>query len=163
MAVNALLAWIESSALGGAMRGSGVWTYGLVNLVHILGVSSLFGSVLVLDLRMLGMWRRVPLDALARPVVRVASVGLGVAVLSGVCLIATNGTEYAGNPFLPIKFAAILAGVANVGVLGRTRVWRELGTRPPTPQDERRLALSGGASLVSWLVAVGAGRMIGYW
>ncbi len=33
-----------------------------MNLVHILGISSLFGSVLVLDLRLLGVWRHVPLD-----------------------------------------------------------------------------------------------------
>lgn len=161
--MEALLAWIESSALGSAMRASGVWTYGLVNLVHILGISSLFGSVLVLDLRLLGLWRRTPLESLARPVSRIASLGLGVAVVSGVCLIATNGTEYAGNPFLPIKFAAIGAGIANVVLLGRTRAWRDLGTRPPTPKEERHLAVSGGVSLVSWVVAVGAGRMIGYW
>ena len=58
----ALLAWLESSALGHAMRESGVWTYGLVNLTHILGVSSLFGSVLVLDLRLLELWRGVRPD-----------------------------------------------------------------------------------------------------
>ncbi len=159
----ALLAWLEGSALGHAMRESGVWTYGLVNLTHILGVSSLFGSVLVLDLRMLGAWRAVPLDALARPTVRVASAGLAVALASGVCLIATNATEYEGNPFLPIKFGAILAGLINVGVLSRSRAWNDTGTRPATARDERQLAVSGGVSLVSWVVAVGAGRLIGYW
>jgi hypothetical protein len=161
--VNALLAWIEGSTLGVVMRGSGVWTYGLVNLVHILGISSLFGSVLVLDLRLLGLWRDVPVASLGPPLVRVAFIGLCVAALSGVCLIATNGSEYSGNPFLPIKLAAIAAGVANAALLGCTRAWRELGTRPPTPQDERRLAIAGGVSLVSWILAVGAGRMIGYW
>lgn len=161
--MHALLAWIEGSMLGHAMRESGVWTYGLVNLTHILGVSSLFGSVLVLDLRMLGVWRGVPLDTLARPTARVAAAGLGVALVSGVCLIATNATEYEGNPFVPIKFAAILAGLANVVVLARSRSWRERCTRLPTARDERHLALSGAVSLVSWLVAVGAGRLIGYW
>ena len=39
-----LLAWLEGSALGHAMRGAGVWSYGLVNLTHILGVSALFLS-----------------------------------------------------------------------------------------------------------------------
>lgn len=161
--MHALLAWIEGSVLGHAMRESGVWTYGLVNLTHILGVSSLFGSVLVLDLRLLGVWRGVPLDALARPTVRVAAAGLGVALVSGVCLFATNATEYDGNPFVPIKFAAILSGLVNVAVLMRSRAWNDAGTRPPTPKDQRQLAVSGGVSLLSWLVAVGAGRLIGYW
>ena len=38
------LAWLESSMLGHAMRNSGVWTYGVVNLGHILGVATLFGA-----------------------------------------------------------------------------------------------------------------------
>ena len=59
--------WLEGSALGQLMRTAGVWSYGVVNLVHILGLSTLFGSVLVLDLRLLGAWRRVPLTALESP------------------------------------------------------------------------------------------------
>ena len=39
------MAWLQGSALGHAMRESGVWTYGIVNLVHILGVAALFGAV----------------------------------------------------------------------------------------------------------------------
>ena len=44
--------WLQGSALGHFMRESGAWTYAIVNLAHILGVASLFGSVLVLDLRL---------------------------------------------------------------------------------------------------------------
>jgi hypothetical protein len=161
--VHALLIWIEGSALGHAMRESGVWTYGLVNLAHILGVSSLFGSVLILDARMMGAWRAVPLDLLARPTVRIASGGLALALLSGVCLLSANATEYAGNPFLPIKFGAIAVALANVWLVGRSPAWRDRGTRTPTAREEARLAVSGAVSLVSWIVAIGAGRLIGYW
>ncbi len=145
------------------MRESGVWTYGLVNLTHILGVSSLFGSVLVLDLRLLGLWRGVPLDAMAGPLVRVAGAGLAVALVSGAGLITTNATEYQGNPFLPIKLAAVALGLANVAVLSRLPAWTEKAERPLTAREDRQLAVSGGVSLVCWLVAVGAGRLIGYW
>src|SRR5437867_1825808 len=58
------MAWLQGSFLGHAMRESGVWTYGVVNLVHILGVASLFGSVLVIDLRLLGFWRSTSLRRL---------------------------------------------------------------------------------------------------
>ena len=50
-----LLSWAEASALGHLMRESGAWTYAVVNLAHILGIATLFGSVLVLDLRLLGV------------------------------------------------------------------------------------------------------------
>ena len=158
-----ILAWLESSALGHAMRSSGVWTYGLVNLAHILGVASLFGSVLVLDLRLLGVWRTVPLPSIAGPTVPVATTGFIVAFLTGLGLLATKATEYEGNPFLLIKLPAILVGMINVGIVTSRQGWKTMGLREPTPSERRTLALCGGVSLAAWLTAVGAGRMIGYW
>ena len=145
------------------MRNAGVWTYGIVNLTHILGVSSLFGSVLVLDLRLIGLWRRVPLGAIARPTVPIATAGFIVAATSGVCLITTNGSEYVGNPFLLIKFPAIFLGVVNVAILSRLPAWKARETREVTESEQRVLSVFGAISLLSWLTAIGAGRLIGYW
>ena len=145
------------------MRNAGVWTYGIVNLTHILGVASLFGAVLVLDLRLLGLWRSVPLSAITRPTVPIATAGFIVAATSGVCLITANGSEYVGNPFLLIKFPAILLGLINVGILSRVPAWNARGTRALTVGEQRQLAMFGAVSLLSWLTAISAGRMIGYW
>ena len=158
-----LLAWLEGSALGHAMRNAGVWTYGIVNLTHILGVSSLFGAVLVLDLRLLGLWRSVPLASIARPTVPIATTGFIVAATSGLCLISTNGSEYIGNPFLLIKFPAIFIGLLNVAVLSRLPAWKERDARVLSSSEHRLLSVFGGISLLSWLTAVGAGRLVGYW
>lgn len=145
------------------MRESGVWTYGLVNLGHILGIASLFGSVVVLDLRLLGFWRKAPLPAITIPTVRVAGVGFGLAVMTGVCLLATKATEYVGNPFLYIKFPAIALGLANVAALRSLRAWKEHRIRELSAREQSRLAVFGGISLVCWLTAITCGRMIGYW
>jgi hypothetical protein len=51
----------------------------------------------------------------------------------------------------------------NAIVLRRTAAWHALTTRNLSRSETRRLALMGGVSLVSWLTAVGAGRIIGYW
>jgi hypothetical protein len=157
------LAWLEGSALGHAMRGAGVWSYGVVNLIHILGVATLFGSILVLDLRLLGLWARVPLASIAAPAVPLAVVGFGVAVMSGACLLTTNASEYAGNPFLSIKFSAIALGLVNVAVLRALPAWKERAERAPADAERFALAVAGGASLVCWLTALAAGRLIGYW
>ena len=157
------LAWLEGSALGHALRGAGVWTYGVVNLVHILGVATLFGAILVLDLRLLGLWARVPLVAVATPTVPLAIAGFTVAALSGACLLATNATEYAGNPFLLIKFPAIALGLVNVAVLNALPAWKARATRPPAEHERFGLSAAGAASLVCWLTALAAGRLIGYW
>jgi hypothetical protein len=157
-----MLAWLESSMLGHAMRNSGVWTYGVVNLFHILGISTLFGAVLVLDLRMLGLWRTVPLPSIAGPTVPLATTGFVMATVSGIGLLATKASEYADNPFLLIKFPAIAVALVNVAVISSRPAWKAMG-REPTPADRRTLAIGGGVSLAAWLTAIGAGRMIGYW
>ncbi len=157
------MTWMQGSALGHAMRESGVWTYGVVNLVHILGVASLFGAVLVLDLRLLGVWRKVALAAISEPVVPVATIGFLVAAASGVCLLATKATEYVGNPFLYIKFPAIGLGLLNVVALNSVSAWRHRKTRELSAREQSKLAVIGGVSLFCWLTAITAGRMIAYW
>lgn len=157
------MAWLQSSALGHVMRESGVWIYGIVNLIHILAVATLFGSVLLLDLRLMGVWRSVPLAAISKPTVPLAATGFTVAALSGICLLATKATEYVGNPFLYIKFPAIALGLLNVTALNNLPAWKEHRTRDLSRREQETLALFGGMSLACWLTAITAGRMIGYW
>lgn len=159
-----LLSWLEGSVLGETMRGLGVWSYGVFNLAHIFGIASLFGSILVLDLRLLGLWRDLPLRVLAVPTVPMAAVGFGLAVSSGICMISTNATDYIGNPFLYIKFPAIALGIVNAALLSALPAWKKVCVGgEPLPRERRQLALAGGASLVCWLAAIACGRMIGYW
>ena len=158
-----LLAWLEGSALGLAMRDAGSWSYGIVNLIHILGIAALFGAVLLLDLRLLGAWRSIPLVSITRPTVPIAATGFVVAAVSGICLIATNATEYVGNPFLLIKFPAIAVGFINAAVVRQLASWKAHESRELTAREQRQLSLFGAVSLTSWLTAIAAGRLIGYW
>ena len=158
-----LMAWLEASALGDFMRESGRWTYGIFNLLHVLGIALLFGAIAVLDLKLLGAWRRIPVTALSEPIVPISGFGLLLALGSGVALLSAQATEYVGNPFLLIKFAAIALGVINVGALHMSSVWREMRHAETSTRGRRRLAWAGALSLISWLVAIGAGRMIAYW
>lgn len=154
---------MELSALGGFVRESGPWTYPIVNLLHILGVASLFGSILIMDLRFLGLWKEIPLAPLTHATVPIAAAGFGVAAMTGAGLLSANATEYAGNPFLLIKFTAIPLAVLNVILTSRLPAWRARGARELSPREQRQLALMGGISLACWLTAVVAGRMIAYW
>jgi hypothetical protein len=157
------LAWLQSSALGMFMRGSGPWTYPVVNVIHVVGVATLFGAVLILDLRLLGVWRRAPLAAITTVAAPLAMAGFALAAASGVCLLAANALEYEDNPVLLVKFSAIGLGFINAVVLRRTAAWQAHTTRDLSHSEARRLGFMGGTSLVSWLTAVGAGRIIGYW
>ena len=161
--MDLFLSWMELSALGRFMRESNPWTYPVANLLHILGVAALFGSIVIMDLRLLGMWRDIPLAPLTHATAPMAAVGFGIAAATGVGLLSANGTEYAGNGFLLIKFTAIPVGLANVFVTRRSIAWRARGERELSRSEERQLSILGGMSLVSWFTAVVAGRMIAYW
>src|SRR3954465_9599433 len=154
---------MQASSLGHFMRESGPWTYAIVNLAHVLGISTLFGSILILDLRLVGVFRRVPLAALSAAIVPVAATAFLVAAVTGLGLLATKTTEYVGNPFLLIKFPAIALGLLNAGVIRRTAAWRAHDARELNQQEQRVLQLFGGVSLICWLTAITAGRMIAYW
>ena len=124
--------------------------------MHVLGIALLVGAIVLLDLRLLGLWRGVPVALLARPAVAVASAGLAIALVSGPLLLIVQAAEYAANPFLYIKFGAILVGLANLIAL------RFTGDRTDD-RFARRRGAAGFVSLVAWLAALTAGRMIAYW
>ena len=163
MSLAHFFAWLEHSWLGASVRSLGVWSYGVINLVHILGIILLFGSILILDLRLLGAWRQIPLATLSQPTTRMAQIGFVLAVASGIPMLSVKTTDYIGNPFLLIKFPAIFLGVVNVAILSRLPAWKARETREVTESEQRVLSVFGAISLLSWLTAIGAGRLIGYW
>ena len=124
--------------------------------MHVLGIAMLVGAIVLLDLRLLGPWRSVPVATLARPAVTVSVVGLVIAIASGISLLVVQATEYVANPLLYIKFGAILVGLVNVAVLRMAGDWTD---------DSRagRRGVAGALSLLAWLTALTAGRMIAYW
>src|SRR5215470_18063309 len=145
------------------MRESGPWTYAVVNLCHIIGVATLFGSVLLLDLRLLGVWRRVPLAPMTDAASTLAQYGFAIAATAGIGLLATKTTEYVGNPFVYIKFPAIAVALVNALAVRLSPAWRARRIRELTPAEHRQLALMGATSLVCWTIVISAGRLIAYW
>ena len=163
MNLGPLFSWLEHSWLGVFTRSLGVWSYGVINLVHILGITLLFGSILILDLRLLGAWRQIPLSVLSRPTTTMAMIGFGLAVASGIPMLTVKTTDYIGNPFLLIKFPAITLALLNVWLVHRSTAWQAHFTRELEPAEQWRLAQGAGLSLAFWLTAITSGRMIGYW
>jgi hypothetical protein len=151
---------LQSTALATALRQS-FWVYPLVNAAHIIGLALLFGAIVPLDLRLLGLWRRVSLAAMSRILLPVAIAGLVLAVPTGLLLFSVRATEYAVMPLLWIKVALIACAIANALLLRFSLAWAvheqsELaGTTP-------RLQLAGALSIGFWLAVILAGRMIGY-
>ena len=89
------MAWLEDSTLGHLMRDSGVWTYAVVNLAHILGIALLFGSIFVLDLRLLGLsFRELSISQVAKNLSPWINTGILIQLITGAYLFSGDPGEY---------------------------------------------------------------------
>jgi hypothetical protein len=153
------LTGLEASTLARVLRDS-VWVYPLVNTGHLLGVALLVGSIVALDLRLLGVWRKMPLWPLWRTLTQAAAAGLAVAVCFGLLLFSARATEYAASNFFIAKMVVIGVAVANALVL-RGMVRGTLA-HAQTEMPPRHAQITAGVSLVAWLSALTLGRLVGY-
>jgi len=122
-----------------------------------MGMAVLVGASWVLDLRLLGINRNVPLSAY-RWVFRAVAVGLIVNLITGVLLFMKNATTWGtALPFLA-KMAFVVASAATILPI-RTYVLNS-GAGPSEISDRARLLAI--ASIVAWTAAVTAGRLLAY-
>lgn len=152
------VAALQASAFGAWARGS-AYAYPLANLIHLLGLLLLVGGIGVLDLRLAGLWRNLPVAPLSRALTPLAIAGLVLLLPSGFTMFAADAKALAGSSLFLWKLALIVVAVLNAVAFrlawGR-RLDRWGGAVPP---GARAMAI---ASLTLWLVVGALGRLIAY-
>lgn len=156
--LDAALIAVEASAPAEYLRES-QYAYPLVNAAHILALATLFGSILALDLRFLGLFRAVPVQPLARALPRVSAAGLALAVPTGFALFAVQPFDYLANPVFPVKLGLVAFAAANALLLHQTAAWRAMLDGRPI---SARLRASAAISLLGWSGAILAGRLLAF-
>ena len=160
-----LLNALQVSMLGDAVRSLGGWGYAVINFFHLLGAAILFGAILLLDLRLLGWRRHIPLDFVSSFSVPLAISGFLLAIVMGICLLVTNASDYVGNPFLVIKFSALLLALVNACWASQLPAWkyRKHQQALELERQDKLLVIAAFLSLLCWLTVIAAGRFIAYW
>lgn len=147
-----MLAALEATVLAEAIRRS-VWAYPLLEAIHIAGIGTLIGSVLLFELRVFGLGREIGVVPLARLALPTALAGFACAVASGSLLFVSAATEVAANPAFRVKLVLILIAGANALVFH---------ARSGLRARDALARLQAAASLLLWLSVVAAGRLIAY-
>jgi hypothetical protein len=152
-----MLEWLDATPLSIWLKESpSVWSNPMVLTLHTMGLSVLVGACGVLDLRLLGVSRGIPLAAY-RWVFRAVAIGLTVNLVTGVLLFIKNPITWATSvPFL-IKMLLVVASVATVVPIRRFVL-------SDAPNGEVSGSIRGLAvvSIVAWSAAVTAGRLLAY-
>jgi hypothetical protein len=153
-----VLTWLESTPLAVWVHESpSVWAQPTVLTLHTMGMGVLVGASWVLDLRLLGISRNIPLSAF-RWVFRAVTVGLIVNIVTGVLLFAQRATSLGtAIPFL-IKMGLVVASVATLVPL-RSLVFHSDADQCEVSGSARLLAIG---SIFAWSGAITAGRLLAY-
>jgi hypothetical protein len=129
--------------------------YLLVSAAHILGIGLLLGSILPLDLRLLGFFRRFQLEVLQPFLVRMAAAGFALAVVTGLWLFSVKPVEYLANDAFRWKASLLVVAAANV-------MFQHWSTNGGSPAPSSAVRLRAALSLCLWLSVLVAGRWIGF-
>jgi hypothetical protein len=151
-------AWLDAVGIGPWARGSSL-VYPVVNTLHLLGLVMLVGAIGLIDLRIVGAWRSLPVAALARALTPVAVAGFVLMAGSGTILFAADGTALAQSDIFVRKLVLIAAALANA--VAFRMIWgdRMKGWRIAVPIAARGMAA---LSLLLWLAVGATGRWIAY-
>jgi hypothetical protein len=134
----------------------------VIQTVHILGVTAVMASIVMIDLKVLGV--ALPSQNTAELVRRLMPWlwwALPVQAISGLTLVLARPLRYAVNPVFGLKFtmlapAILLAAVFHLGFIRDPLFWERSSGRRASAR------IIAGLSLLLWVGVVFAGRWIAY-
>lgn len=153
-----MLAWIENSWLGETMRAY-QWAFPACEALHFIGLCLLMGAVAIMDLRLLGFGRSLPIRAVHQ-LIPWAWTGFLINLTTGILFFFTQPGFYVPNGAFRVKLVLLLLAGANA-------LWFQFTVKPSSLTDEfaipRRVKTMASASLVLWISVICFGRFIMYW
>ena len=161
MDISAWLKSLEGTALASGIRDS-LYLFPLLESVHVMALSVVFGTILIVDLRLLGVAsRHRPFVRMSSELLRITWGAFAVAALTGALMFITNARVYAGNTFFRVKMVLLVLAGINMAVFhltaGRTVVRWERERFAP-----RSGRVAAALSVTLWVAIIFAGRVIGF-
>ena len=151
--------WLQSRPLAvWVAESTSLFAYPTFLLFHTIGLAVVVGANVVLDLRVLGAGRQIPLEALRKIFVPMW-VGFALNAASGGVLFAASAEFTGVKPIFYVKLGSILAAMIVMSLIRRSVFGASRTPDSPTPDTAKALAL---VSLLLWAGAITAGRYTAY-
>jgi hypothetical protein len=159
LAVPLIFKTIEESGISSWIRDSpSIFAYWFILSFHAIGMGLLVGASVVVDLRVLGVAREVPLSPL-KGLYGIIWTGFWIQVASGSLLLVAYPTKAFTNPDFYVKLLLIALAVAFMQRL-RKRIFDDSSLSEPEMMSKGKVLATW--SLVFWAGAVTAGRLLAY-
>jgi hypothetical protein len=160
MTFSEFCSWLEGTSL--ALRIGESWWFPLLESIHVVAVVFVVGSILMVDLRLIGVAARVyAVSRIAGELIPWTWMGFAISVVTGAGLFVTRASHYAGNPAFQAKlllmaFAGINMGLFHFVAFRGVTAWDTVGSPP------RSAKIFAALSLSLWSGVVLAGRWVGH-
>jgi hypothetical protein len=168
MTLHMVLQILQNNPLAAAIRGESepiqltTWLFPLVETLHVLSIAVVFGSIFMVDVRLLGLTERdSTVSQVSREILPYTWTAFGCAVLTGSLLFMSKADQYFYNLQFELKFLFMfLAGVNMLifhrGVYRHVLDWERAGRLPVGAR------VAGGLSIALWIAVIFMGRWIGF-
>ncbi|NDV02823.1 DUF6644 family protein [Pseudoroseicyclus tamaricis] len=157
----ALFQWLENSDVGAWMRDS-VYALPFINALHVVSVVVLFGSLITVDLRLIGVLARTrTFTRVSQELLRFTWVGFAGALISGLLMLTANATEFYVNKIFWFKMGTIVLAGLNM-MFFELRTMKTVSHWDATCPPPDRARLAGVLSISLWTAVIFLGRWIGY-
>ena len=145
----------------GTWVGTSLWAYPILEILHLVGIVSLVGSITLIDLRLLGFSRILPITVTEKYLLPWVWAGFTLILFSGFNLFISDAENFLKNPFFLLKMALIAMAGLNAAFF-QFRLHHgvaQWNSGKPTPLLARVCAC---CSIILWFLAVACGRLIAY-
>ena len=151
---------IEGLAIAKAMREQ-LWLYPAVEVVHIVGFAILVGSVVMFDLRVLGLSKGVPVRALARHLLPWSVGALALIIPTGLLMFSAHAADFLVNRAFQVKMALLLAAGINAAIF-HTGPYQSVAAWDTNAAAPLGAKASVALSIVIWISIIACGRLLAY-
>lgn len=159
--IDSILEALSNSRLGIAIAEDPV-LFPWIEVGHVLAITLVFGSILLVDLRLVGLAARdYPILKLSRTIVPVTWVAFIVAVITGGLMFVSNPYTYFGNSYFRVKILLMLGAGLNMAIF---HFWTMRGIRQwdDSPRIPLAARAAGLISILLWVGVIACGRWIGF-
>jgi hypothetical protein len=161
MSFDGMIDVIQASALAEWMRTS-VKAMPIVNALHVLAATTVFGTILVVDLRLLGFPdTRRRFTRISDEMLRLTWAAFALALLTGGLMFAANAQTYVGNTAFQLKMLALIGGGVNMAIFQRI-TFRGVGAWDQSARPPLAGRIAGAASILIWVAVIFLARWIGF-